>query len=187
MDLIEERIDSVYKKHPGYCTSSLNILTNEISKPIELPTALTGEHWAFVQMQADELIKEVQESVERDSFGSTSVFCETLKRIVSYSSIPGIAVFSRRALPLSALTSSLEIASISADLSLDCLILETGISQRWKYGSYRKGEAANQEARAWERSKKDVKGLHFLAIQKSQDSDSVAGLWLLQTRELPII
>jgi len=56
---------------------------------------------------------------------------------------------------------------------------------RWIYGTYRKSEAANQEARAWERSKKNVEGLHFLVIQSSRESELVAGLWLLQTREIP--
>jgi len=187
MDLLEERLELVYKKHPGYNETSLNISTTELSIPKPLPDALIGENWSFVQLSADNLKKEVRDSVERNSFGSTSAFYKILDRVIGDKIIPGVVVVSKRSIPLSAWTNSLELASISVDSKLACLILESGISQRWIYCSYRKSEANNQEARAWERSKKNVKGLHFLAIQSSRDSDTVSGLWLMQTRELPVI
>ena len=31
------------------------------------------------------------------------------------------------------------------------------------------------------------RGLHFLAVQKDEDAEDSAGLWLLQARELPKI
>merc|ERR1711998_654408 len=187
MDLLEERFETVYKKHPGY--SDLNLEPNryELTTPKELPSVLKGEQWSFVQMHAEQLKKEVQAATERNSFGATSEFFGQLDRLSTVGIIPGVAVYSKRSLPLSAWTNSLELASISVDADLDSLILETGVSQRWIYGSYRKCNATNQEARAWERSKKAVEGLHFLVIQSSRNSDSVDGLWLMQTREYPPI
>lgn len=51
--------------------------------------------------------------------------------------VPGVVVFSRRALPLAAWTNGLEIACVRADVARSCLILETGVNQRWKYGSWK--------------------------------------------------
>lgn len=101
--------------------------------------------------------------------------------------IPGVAVFSRRAIPLAAWTNALELAALNADVERSCLILETGVNDRWRYGAYRRSEAADQEAQAWERAKGLAHGLHFLAIQPDPESEEVAGLWLLQQREPPKI
>jgi len=130
MNLLEERLELVYKKHPGYCMSKFVVSTNELSPPSKLPSALKGEQWAFVQISVKELKKEVQVFAERRFFGSTIAYCETLNLVSSEKIIPGIAVFSKRSISLSAWTSSLELASISAEVNCDSLILETGINQR---------------------------------------------------------
>jgi RNA-binding protein Tab2/Atab2 len=46
--------------------------------------------------------------------------------------VPGIAVFSRRAEALAAWTSGVELASVSADTDRACLILETGVNDRFR-------------------------------------------------------
>ena len=46
--------------------------------------------------------------------------------------VPGIAVFSRRAEALAAWTSGVELASVSADTDRACLILETGVNERFR-------------------------------------------------------
>lgn len=96
-------------------------------------------------------------------------------------------MFSRRAAPLAAWTNGLELAAVTADVERACLILETGVNQRWRYGAYRKADTADQEAVAWERAKKMANGLHFLAVQPDAESEEVSGLWLLQQRDLPSI
>merc|ERR1711907_680590 len=101
--------------------------------------------------------------------------------ISSDSLIPGVAVFSRRAFPLAAWTDGLEVDAITIDSNMGCLILESGLSERWRYGAYRKSEATDQEAEAWEAAKNRVAGLHFMAIQTTPESDQVAGVWILQT------
>ena len=80
---------------------------------------------------------------------------------------------------VSAWTNALELASIQIDRQKKCLVLSTGVSDRWLYAYYRKSRQADQEAIAWEASKKACGGLHFLAVQKSLDSDVCAGFWLL--------
>lgn len=70
---------------------------------------------------------------------------------------PGLAVFSKRAVPLAAWTSGFELAALVADTDRACVILETGVNQRWRYGSYRRNPETNAEARQWEDAKKLVK------------------------------
>ena len=69
----------------------------------------------------------------------------------------GVAVFSKRAVPLAAWTSGFELAALVADTDRACVILETGVNQRWRYGSYRRNPETNAEARQWEDAKKLVK------------------------------
>jgi hypothetical protein len=96
----------------------------------------------------------------------------------------GVAVYSRRALPLAAWTAGYEVASLAADPERRCLVLDTGVSQRWRYGAVAPGAAAAEEASAWEQAKVAAGGLHFLVIQEDDEAD-VAGLWLLLDRPAP--
>lgn len=70
--------------------------------------------------------------------------------------IPGVCVFSRRALPMAAWTNGYELATLKADVDRACLILETGVNQRWRYGSYRRSPETSAEATAWEEAKQAV-------------------------------
>ena len=76
------------------------------------------------------------------------------------------------------------IASLTADPERRCLVLDTGVSQRWRYGAVAPGAAAAEEASAWELAKNAAGGLHFLVIQEDDEAD-VAGLWLLLDRPAP--
>ncbi len=46
--------------------------------------------------------------------------------------IPGVAVFSRRAEALAAWTSGVELAAVFADADRACLIMETGVNDRFR-------------------------------------------------------
>ncbi len=65
----------------------------------------------------------------------------------------GVAVYSRRAVPLAAWTSGLEVANVAADSDRACLVLETGVNQRWRYGNYQRTPENTADARAWEAAK----------------------------------
>jgi hypothetical protein len=187
MELLDERIETVYKKHPGYSDKATTVFNLQILPPQDLPDPLKGEQWTFVQLPVFKLEEEIRDFFGGKTIGSSFVFNRVLKKIEPNKLIPGVAIYSRRSVPLSAWTSSLELASLTADVKMACLILETGLEQRWKYGSYRRSNTADQEARAWERAKKLVNGLHFLVIQSTPDSKVIAGLWLMQKRSPPYI
>lgn len=44
-----------------------------------------------------------------------------------------------------------------ADADRACLILEAGVNERFRYGSYRRTPEATAEARAWEEAKQKVR------------------------------
>lgn len=79
----------------------------------------------------------------------------------------------------SAWTNALELSSIVVDKQRACLILSTGVADRWRYAYYRRSRQADEEASAWEAAKKASSGLHFLAVQRSLESDDCTGFWLM--------
>jgi hypothetical protein len=86
-----------------------------------------------VQLPLGNLMDMLQAVEAGDMFGASlslpSVGCADYTRDRL---IPGVAVFSRRALPLAAWTNGLEIASVKADVDRSSLVLETGVQQRWR-------------------------------------------------------
>ena len=69
----------------------------------------------------------------------------------------GVAVYSARAEPLAAWTAGWELANLAADADRACLVLETGVNARWRYGSYRRTPENTAEARAWQDAKGAVR------------------------------
>ncbi|EFJ49209.1 hypothetical protein VOLCADRAFT_74347 [Volvox carteri f. nagariensis] len=188
MSWINERLDSVYKTDPRYSDKAQSLFQLDLGPPEALPDALRGEQWAFVQLPLGTLLQMLRKVEEGEIFGGTfSLGTAGLQDLPMDILIPGVVVFSRRALPLAAWTNGLEIAAVKADVQRSCLILETGVNQRWKYGSWRPNEDSIGEAEGWEIAKEGVKGLHFLAVQPDPDSEELNGLWLLQDCEPPSI
>ncbi len=68
-----------------------------------------------------------------------------------------MAVYSARSVPLAAWTAGYELANLAADADRACLVLETGVNQRWRYGSYRRSPENTAEARAWQDAKAAVR------------------------------
>jgi hypothetical protein len=50
LNWLEERMETVYKKHPGYDPNSAPLMTFDAQAPKPLPDALRGESWAFVAL-----------------------------------------------------------------------------------------------------------------------------------------
>lgn len=154
---LQEREETVYKVHPGYNEKAITMFTLDLGAPEELPDALRGESWAFVQLPLAALRGELIAVETGKSFGSTLDLENLglgLENINDDMVIPGVAVYSRRADPLAAWTNGLELAAVSADTDRAFLILETGVNQRWKYGAYRRTLESTAEAQAWEAAKR---------------------------------
>lgn len=91
------------------------------------------------------------------NMSSSLCMCWRQRAMQHYCLAPGVAVFSRRALPLAAWTNGLEIAAVKADVQRSCLILETGVNQRWRYGGWKPSPDFVEEAEGWEEAKEGVK------------------------------
>ncbi len=53
--------------------------------------------------------------------------------------------------------SGVELAAVMADPDRACLVLETGVNERFRYGRYRRTPESTAEAQAWEEAKRGVK------------------------------
>ena len=188
MGLIEDRLEEVYKKDPGYDGSIPPLINLEGMAPENLPDALRGEQWAFVQIDVATLKREVEDVKLGKTFGEVyDLSLLGLDGLPDNALVPGVAVFTARAFPLAVWTNGLDLASLNADTAQSSLILQTGINNRWRYAAIARTPDGKEEAEAWEAAKKDVEGLHFLAVQTDPEADSCAGFWLLQDREPPKI
>jgi hypothetical protein len=49
-DWLEDRVESVYQQHPGYSEKASTLFTVDLGAPEDLPDALRGEKWSFVQL-----------------------------------------------------------------------------------------------------------------------------------------
>jgi len=184
---LEERLDSVYTKHPGYTDKAATLFTLDLGAPEELPDALRGESWSFVQLPLGALRGELTAVAAGKAFGSSVDVAQLGLDVNDDTLVPGVAVYSRRANPMAGWTNGLELASVTADTDRAFLILETGVNQRWRYAAYRRTLETTAEAQAWEEAKKAVDGLHFLAVMESEDAEDCAGLWLLLDKKPPTV
>ena len=56
---LEERLEEVYKRDPGFSETALALPTLDLGPPQELPDALRGERWSFVQLPLSALLSEL--------------------------------------------------------------------------------------------------------------------------------
>jgi len=182
MNWLEERHEDVYPKHPGYDATAPPLMTYELGYPQDLPDALRGEQWAFVQIPLGEVVAEAT-AAARGGFGDQFDVSKIAKDLKPDSLIPGVAVFSKRALPLAAWTNGLELAGLKADQDKGALVLQTGVNAQWSYAKYKRTKTSLQEAEEWEKAKKEAGGVHFLAIQTDPDAPKCAGFWMLRDYE----
>ncbi|XP_073390285.1 protein TAB2 homolog, chloroplastic isoform X2 [Physcomitrium patens] len=176
---LEERFETVYSQHPGYQEGASPLLLQQQSLPLDLPDALRGEEWAFVQLPFEAVLEEMEGVSKGDVFGSVLDLDRLNIDLSPGIMIPGVAVASSRATPLAAWTNALELASLEVDTQRSCLVLSTGVADRWRYAFYRKSRQTDAEGEAWEAAKRKCGGLHFLAVQSSLDSELCTGFWLL--------
>ncbi len=177
---LAERMEQVYPNQPGYQGGTNPSVRLEAPLPQRLPDALEGEKWGFVTLSA----KDFADMPEWDiSFGEG--FPLEMMGISTDAQIPGVLVFSSRALPLAAWMSGLELSSLRFDDSQGArLVLETGATESWILSNI-SNPNMKTEAKAFEEARQKANGVHFIGIQSSPESESFAGFWLLQEVILP--
>lgn len=188
MRWLESRLEDVYAREPGFQVNAPPLLQLEVPPPQDLPDKMRGEKWAFVQLPLSGIVDEMARVRGGEMFGSTlNLDAIGLATLPPDTMIPGVAVASSRATPLAAWTSALELAALRVDREKACLVLATGVSDSWRYAFYRRSQAADAEAAAWEDAKSSCQGLHFLAVQHDLEEEECTGFWLLQDTQGPQI
>ncbi|MHC5613144.1 MAG: Tab2 family RNA-binding protein [Nostoc sp.] len=172
---LEQRMEEVYPQEPGYQEGINPSVRLEKPLPQRLPDALEGQQWVFVTLDAADLAEMPEWEI-----GFGEAFPLELAQVSAEARIPGILIFSSRALPLAGWMSGLELAFLRFDASEEArLLLETGVTESWIVANIKKPQIL-AEAKGFEEAKQKANGVHFIGIQSDPKSESFAGFWLLQ-------
>lgn len=171
---LQERQQSIYPQHPGFQSLIPPPLAMEPSAPQPLPDALVGSSWTFAALSLEELSDRHQWEI---AFGDDLPL--QLLDLPADAVIPGLVIFSPRAIPLAGWMSGLELAWLKPDLETRQLLLETGTNDRWILARLSTDQLLD-EATQLNEAKQQVQQVHFLAVQSSPEASGFAGFWLLQ-------
>lgn len=175
---LKQRSQEVYPQHPGFQPPI--VLPLELGKkaPQRLPDALVGNTWRFATLSAAAFTEIDQWRID---FGDSLPL--TLQQLAPETPVPGILIFSPRAVPLAAWMSGLELAFLTVEPEPQTgnfqLLLETGDSDRWIMASLKEPQIL-AAAQSFEQTKQQAQQIHFLAVQTDPESEAFAGFWLLQ-------
>ncbi|MBL1210394.1 Tab2/Atab2 family RNA-binding protein [Geminocystis sp. GBBB08] len=176
---LEERMNNFYPQQQGYDEKAQQSKTVQYpqSNAINLPDAVKGDKkdkWALVSLCASDLAQMKEWDI---AFGEA--FPLVMANIKPEMRIPGLIIFSKRALPLAGWMSGLELGYLRLEKSqFPKISLETGVSDSWILANLT-DKATLGEGENFEKAKKQANGVHFLAVQSSLESESFAGFWLL--------
>ncbi len=177
---LQHRMEEVYPQEPGYQAGTNPSVRLENPLPQRLPDALEGQQWSFVTLQGTDFAE-----MHEWEIGFSEAFPLDLVQVSPETRIPGILIFSPRALPLAAWMSGLELAWLKFDNSQGArLVLETGATESWILANIKNAKTL-AEAKGFEEAKQKANGVHFIAVQSNPQEESFAGFWLLQEVNLP--
>ncbi|WP_373479969.1 Tab2/Atab2 family RNA-binding protein [Geminocystis sp.] len=176
---LEERMENFYPLQKGYDEKSRQSKTVQYpqSNAVNLPDAVKGDKqdkWALVSLSSDDFA-----DMKEWDIGFSEAFPLTMANIGKNTTIPGLIIFSQRALPLAGWMSGLELGYLRLEKSqYSKICLETGVSDSWIVANLT-DKATLAEGENFEKAKKQANGVHFLAVQSSPESESFAAFWLL--------
>lgn len=175
---IAERMRDYYPSLPNYQAGANPSVTLPPPKPRPLPDALVGEQWAFVTLEAAAFA-----DLPDWEIGFSEVFPLSMFGLQPDTPVPGIIIYSSRALPLAAWMSGLELAFLRFNPVPPQLVLETGVSDSWILANL-PTQALQTEIKAFETAKQQANQVHFVAVQVKPEAESFAGFWLMQELNL---
>ncbi|MBW4645205.1 MAG: Tab2/Atab2 family RNA-binding protein [Goleter apudmare HA4340-LM2] len=172
---LQQRMAEVYPQEPGYQGGTNASVRLERPLPQRLPDALEGQQWAFVTLASGDFA-----DMPEWEIGFGEAFPLDLAQISSETRIPGVLIFSPRALPIAGWMSGLELAYLKFDTSAGArLLLETGVTESWILANIKNPQTL-AEAEGFEAAKQKANGVHFIGVQSNPEAQSFAGFWLLQ-------
>ncbi len=171
---MKERSLTVYPLEAGYQAGSNAAVSFPLTPPQPMQDALLAQQWGTVALEASALSEMGDWKID---FGEAYPIAQL--ELAPDTLVPGLILYSQRSLAIAAWMSGLELASVRYDMQDgQQLVLETGVIDRWALAQLL-NMPLQAEARQFEDRKKEAKGVHFLAIQSSPDSEEFAGFWLL--------
>ncbi|MBW4571124.1 MAG: Tab2/Atab2 family RNA-binding protein [Tolypothrix carrinoi HA7290-LM1] len=177
---LQQRMEQVYPQEPGYQEGTNTSVRLESPLPQRLPDALEGQQWLFVTLTGADFAEMHEWEI---GFGES--FPIEFANLSPETRIPGVLIFSPRALPLAGWMSGLELAWLRLDTNKGTrLILETGATESWILANIKNPQTI-AEAKGFEEAKQKANGVHFIGVQSDRQAESFAGFWLLQEVNLP--
>jgi RNA-binding protein Tab2/Atab2 len=177
---LEQREREVYSQDPTYQGATSPVVQMLQDPPQPLPDAILGNKWAFVNLAVGELT-----DMPDWSIGFADAFPLELAAIDAEQKIPGLLIFSDRAMPIAGWISGLELAAVRySPAPQSQVLLETGASDSWVLANVTTAsqQSVGAEAANFEQMKQKANGVHFLAVQSDPNAEDFAGFWLLQER-----
>lgn len=176
---LQQRMENYYPTLPNYQAGANPSVMMPAPNPKPLPDALIGQQWAIVTLEASAFQEMPDWQID---FGEG--FPIALAALTSETPIPGLLVFSPRALPLAAWMSGLELAYLKLEESTPPrLLLETGAGDSWVLATLPTPEL-EAEGKRFEAAKQAANQVHFIAVQSDPNADSFTGFWMLQELNL---
>ncbi len=176
---ISQRIATEYPTYPNYQAGANPSVMMPVSDPQPLPDALRGQRWSFVTLEASAFDDMADWQID---FGEA--FPLQVANLPANTPIPGMLIFSQRALPLAGWMSGLEMAYLKLTTGArNQLLLETGADDAWILAGLSTPELL-QEAKEFEAAKARANRVHFLAVQSSPEAQTFSGFWLMQELNL---
>ena len=124
---LEQRMEEVYPQEEGFQGGTNASVRLDAPLPQRLPDALEGDQLQFVTLSGADFADMPEWNID---FGEA--FPLDLAGISSENNIPGVLIYSDRALPIAAWMSGLELAWLRLDSSKQArLLLETGATESW--------------------------------------------------------
>ena len=173
---LQQRNKEVYPQEPGYQAATNPSVRAQTFDPQRLPDALIGQKWVVASLTGSDLAQMPEWEI-----GFGEAFPLLLGQITPETIVPGIIIYSPRAIPLAGWMSGLEIAALKVDTRVtpSRLLLETGASDSWLLATLTNSQTL-QIAQQFEQAKQTANQVHFLAVQSDSESEVFAGFWLLQ-------
>ncbi|MEM1394730.1 MAG: Tab2/Atab2 family RNA-binding protein [Cyanobacteria bacterium P01_H01_bin.150] len=172
---LQLRMEEVYPQEPGFQGGSNPSVQLDAPLPQRLPDALEGEQLQFVTLSGADFADMPEWNID-----FSEAFPLDLAGISPETRIPGVLIFSNRALPMAGWMSGLELAWLRFDnRKQGRLLLETGATESWILANI-KNPQMQIEANNFEQAKNNANGVHFIGIQSDPNAEAFAGFWLLK-------
>ena len=150
----------------------------DVRTPVKLPDALRGEQYAFVGLPLAEFLP--GGDITKENIGVGKLCPVSPDEFPADAFVQGVVILTARAPALASWLAGTEAVGLKADLRKRQLIMETDIDTQFLMA--RLNDVQRVEGAAFEEGKDALNGLHFISVQKDDESDP-AGFWLL--REIP--